>query len=100
MEHKWWIEYNPVVLLVMRPVLRMLGTDKHPLRGGVAAAIASGVAHYAIALFILWQDSLILSFINIPIIIYVLWGIVILSNLLIGVYRYMRGEYGDRPHKA
>lgn len=42
------IAYNPVGKYVIRPTLRLVDAHNHPIRGGTAAAVASGLVHYAL----------------------------------------------------
>jgi len=40
--------YNPISQYVIRPTLKLVNAHNHPLRDGIAAALASGVAHYVL----------------------------------------------------
>ncbi|OGN01808.1 MAG: hypothetical protein A3I26_03220 [Candidatus Yanofskybacteria bacterium RIFCSPLOWO2_02_FULL_43_10] len=93
-----YLKYNPIIVFVLRPILRLVDAHNHPLLGGVATAIASGLVHYGIILPFCWQEAgLIASLAVIPIAIHALFCINILSNLLLGVSRYTSGKYGNRP---
>ena len=39
-------KYNPISKYAIRPALKLADAHNHPLKGGIAAALASGVAHY------------------------------------------------------
>ena len=40
--------YNPISQYAIRPALKLADVHNHPIRGGIAAALASGVAHYVL----------------------------------------------------
>jgi len=41
--------YNPISQYAIRPALKLADAHNHPIRGGIAAAVASGLAHYGLA---------------------------------------------------
>ena len=43
-----YTNYNPISQYVIRPALKLADAHNHPIRGGIAAALASGVAHYVL----------------------------------------------------
>ena len=93
----WYLKYNPIIVFVLRPILRLVDAHNYPIRGGIATAIASGLVHYGIVLPFSWQEhGLIASLAVVPMAVHIFFGINILSNLLIGVGRYLKNEYGDR----
>jgi len=40
--------FNPISQLAIRPMLWAVDASRNPIRGGIAAALASGAAHYAL----------------------------------------------------
>lgn len=85
-----YLKYNPIIVFVLRPILRLTDAHNHPLRAGVATATASGLVHYGIVLPFYWQgDGLVSSLTSIPMVIHTLFGINILSNLIIGVRKHL-----------
>ena len=99
MDDLWdlYLKYNPIIIFVLRPILRLTDAHNHPIRGGIATSIASGLCHYGLILPFFWEKSgLLASLIVIPIAIHIPFGINILSNLLIGIGRYRNGKYGNR----
>ena len=97
----WYLKYNPIIVFIIRPTLKLVDAHNHPIRGGIAAAFVSALSHYGIVLPFVWENSgLIASLMNISLAVHLVFGITILSNLLIGVWRWLTGEYGDRVNSS
>ncbi len=92
-----YYRFNPIIHFVIRPTLKLVDAHNHPIRGGIASSIASLLAHYAAVLLSLWTTDIVEAPATLPIIVHVLLAVNALSNLAIGVIRYMENEYGDRP---
>ena len=41
-------KYNPIIQYAIRPALKLADAHNHPIRGGIAAALSSGIAHYVL----------------------------------------------------
>ena len=84
-------KYNPVVVFILRPVLKLVDAHNHPIMGGIAACLCSVATHYIISILCgidkLTQTELV--------VLHCLIWVVGLSNLLIGASRYFSCAYGD-----
>ena len=92
--YRWYYRLNPVIHLIMRPTLKLVDAHNHPLRGGIAAAIASGLFHYSLAFLFCWSGGVWNTLVAIPLVAHILFGIVMGLNLLFGVVRWSK----RRPH--
>lgn len=92
--------YNPVSQYVIRPALKLADASNHPIRGGIAATVASGLAHYGLVEAIGQtsdyffgtdfrdpQTKMVLTEIANPI--HLLFGLNMLCNLGIGIDKYL-----------
>ena len=96
-------KYNPISRWAIRPALRLVNAHMHPIRGGVAAAIASGLAHYGLVLLLYWcwhGDGVVAALARLPLPGHICFGINMLTNFIFGVGRYMGGKYGDRKSES
>ena len=90
--YRWYYRLNPVIHLIMRPTLKLVDAHNHPLRGGIAAAIASGLVHYSIAFSFYWNGGVGSTLATIPFVLHFLFGVVIGSNFLLGVVRWIKKQ--------
>ncbi len=91
---------NPISEYAIRPALKLSNASEHPIRGGIAAALASGVAHYGLAEIVGQLSDMFFDtnfkdpatktvFMNIPIYVYALFGANMAINFAEGVRRYL-----------
>jgi hypothetical protein len=45
---EFYNKYNPISQYAIRPALKLADAHNHPIRGGIAAALATGIAHYVL----------------------------------------------------
>jgi len=87
-------KYNPIAQYVIRPALRLVDAHNNPIKGGVAAAVSSGIAHYGLLEVILQFSDVTrdpntkLLIMNAPWVIHFGIGVNMVSNLVIGIIRY------------
>lgn len=101
----FYYDYNPIIQFVIRPTLRWADAYNHPIRAGAYAAVASGIAHYALK-EILCQGTDILAgvpdperrlhIMSMPYDFHVAIGIAAASNLLIGIVKSTEKKLEDR----
>jgi hypothetical protein len=102
--------YNPVSRYAIRPALQFVDAHNHPIRGGIAAAVASGLAHYALlegigqasdyffgTNFRDPQTKMVLT--SIPAQVHFFVGVNILSNLGLGMVKHLekKAEKDAKP---
>jgi len=94
-----YYRYNPLIQYVIRPTLKLTDAHNNPIKGGVASAISSGIAHYGLVEVIaqasdhflgteLRDPETRLALTALPWPVHLLFGINILSNLGIGIVKH------------
>ena len=94
-------KYNPLIQYVIRPTLRLADAHNHPIRGGIAAAIASGIAHYGLVELIaqvsdnffgtnLRDPETKIALTALPLYVHLCFGVNILSNISVGIRKYLK----------
>jgi|SRR3989338_7807081 len=98
-----YYKYNPIIQYVIRPTLKLVDAHNHPILGGIAASVSSGLAHYGtleavgqVSDYLFGTDfrdpqtKMILT--NIPLAVHFFLLVNILSNLGIGVKKYYENK--------
>lgn len=103
-------KYNPISQYVIRPTLKLVDAHNHPLRGGFAAAVSSGLAHYALievasrSFDILWGNNITSTQIKphilaMPLPVHLFVGINMLDNLRVGFVKYVEKELAKEKQR-
>ncbi|MFH1503389.1 MAG: hypothetical protein ABIE36_01910 [Candidatus Diapherotrites archaeon] len=104
-----YYKYNPIIQYAIRPTLRLADAYNHPIRGGIAAAVASGVAHYGLVELVVQASDHFLgtnlrdpqtkmALTALPWYLHLCIGINILSNIGVGIQKYYkRKEENSAP---
>ena len=98
-----YYRYNPIIQYAIKPALKLADAHNHPIRGGIAAAVASGLAHYSVIEIIAQGTDLIfgtncvdqetkLAITHLSWPIHTLIGVNLLSNVLLGMGKYYKKQ--------
>lgn len=96
-----YYQYNPIIQYAIKPALRLADAHNHPIRGGIAAAVASGLAHYGVVELVVQGADIIsgaqlvdpntkLAITNMAWPIHAFIGCNMISNVLIGINKYYK----------
>jgi len=98
-----YYRYNPFIQYVIRPTLKLADAHNNPIRGGIAAALSSGVAHYGLVELVtqasdhffgtnLRDPQTKLALTALPWYIHLCFGVNMLSNIVtgIGIQKYYK----------
>lgn len=88
LKNTMYYRINPVIHLVIRPTLRLVDAHNHPIRGGLAAGLVAWLAHYLLIFPFAWKEDLTTTLGLISPLVHFLFGIVLLSNVGIGLIRF------------